>query len=47
MTSIPAYIRKRTEPHLDRPALRYSDGKERIKITFREFFDRVDRFARV
>jgi len=45
MTSIPAYIRKRTEPHLDRPALRYSDGKERVEITFREFFDRVDRFA--
>ncbi|MEN8152088.1 MAG: AMP-binding protein, partial [Planctomycetota bacterium] len=45
MTSIPAYIRQNNEPHQDRPALRYSDGKERIEITFRDFFDRVDRFA--
>jgi len=45
VSSIPAFLRKRAEPWLDRPALRYSDGKERIDISFREFFDRVDRFA--
>jgi long-chain acyl-CoA synthetase len=45
VSSIPAFLRKRAEPWLDRPALRYSDGKDRIDISYRDFFDRVDRFA--
>jgi len=45
VSSIPVFLRKRAEAWLDRPALRYSDGRERINITFRELFERVDRFA--
>ena len=45
MASIPAYLRERADGWLDQAALRYSTGKERANITYRELFERVDRFA--
>ncbi len=46
MESIPAYLREQIKPFYDLPALRYAENKERKIITYREFGDRVDRFAR-
>ncbi len=46
MRSIPAYLREKTEPFLDLPALRYLDGNERKVVNYREFMNQVEQFAR-